>query len=69
MISVNMLAASIVVLEFLARIHLYRAEETLDVETIRMDLINMRVIIQEETAACTIFEKYLGIANNNPLMN
>lgn len=68
-ISVNMLAASIVVLEFLARIHLYRAEETLDVETIRMDLINMRVIMQEETAACTIFEKYLGIANNNPLMN
>lgn len=68
-ISVNMLAASMVVLEFLSRIHQYRADEMLNVETIRMELINMRVIMQEETAICAIFEKYLGIGNNNPLMD
>lgn len=68
-ISVNMLAASVIVLEFLSRIHLYRAEEMLNVEAIRMELINMRVVMQEETAACAIFEKYLGVGNNNPLMD
>lgn len=68
-ISVNMLAASVVVLEFLSRIHMYRAEELLNVETIRMELVNMRVITEEETEACAIFEQYLGIGNDNLLMD
>lgn len=68
-ISVNMLAASMVVLEFLARIHQYREEDMLDVETIRMELTNMRAITQEKTAPCEVFKNYFGIGDKNPLMD
>ena len=67
-ISVNMLAASLVVLEFLARIHLYRDDESYEIETVRMDLTNMRVLLEKETESCPVFKKYFAIGDNNYLL-
>lgn len=68
-ISVNMLAASIVVLEFLARVHPYRVEELSGIEVVRMELTNMRVLIGESSKECSVFERYFGIGDENYLLN
>lgn len=67
-ISVNMLAASIVVLDFLSKIHQYRSEEICDVETVRMDLVNLRVLTDDCSESCSIFNKFLGKGNENSLL-
>lgn len=67
-ISVNMFAASIVVLDFLARIHQYRSEDICDIETVRVDLMNLRILIDDESEKCPIFEKFLGQGDDNHLL-
>lgn len=67
-ISVNMLAASIVVLDFLARVHQYRNEDMNSIETIRMDLTNLRVILDISSDNCSIFSRFLGQGDENHLL-
>lgn len=67
-ISVNMVAASIGVMEFLARVHSYRASDTYDKETFRMDLIDMRVVSEDNSKPCPIFKKKLGWGDTVPLI-
>lgn len=67
-ISVNMFAASFVVLDFLARIHQYRSEDTYEVETVRVDLTNLRMLLEDTSENCSVFERYLGQGNDNHLL-
>lgn len=67
-ISVNMLAASIAVLDFLARIHRYRSDDTYLVETTRVDLTNLRIILDNCSGRCPVFSKFLGKGDNNSLL-
>lgn len=67
-ISVNMLAASIVVLDFLARVHKYRSEDICSIETTRVDLTNLRIILDNCSDTCPIFSRFLGQGDANNLL-
>lgn len=68
-ISVNMVAASLGVMEFLSRIHGYRDNESYGKETFRIDLTDMRIIPEEKTQSCPIFRENVGKGDCRPLLD
>lgn len=67
-ISVNMLASSIAVLDFLERIHEYRNEDTCSIETIRIDLTGLRFLTDVNSTNCKTFSQFLGQGDKNRLL-
>ena len=67
-ISVNMLASSIAVLDFLERIHGYRNEDMCSIETIRIDLTGLRFLTDVNSTNCKTFYQFLGQGDKNRLL-
>jgi hypothetical protein len=67
-ISVNMLAASLAVNEFLARLHPYREEPNANYASVTFTLSSMELIIEPETGICNILKRKVGIGDTTPLL-
>lgn len=67
-ISVNMIASSMAVLEVLARIHPFREEDNSNYGIVFMDLMAPRLIGERPSKKCMIFEKYVGKGDVEPLL-
>lgn len=67
-ISVNMLAASLAVNEFLARIHPYREETNSAYASVAFSLASMELIPEEEENRCNILASSVGKGDVAPLL-
>jgi proteasome lid subunit RPN8/RPN11 len=67
-ISVNTLAASLAVNDFLARLHPYRKLENSDVASIEFSLGEVRLTVDEEMEPCNMMNMWLGYGDRNPLL-
>lgn len=67
-ISVNMLAASLAVNEFLARLHPYREEPNANYASVTFTLSSMELIIEPEAGFCHILKLKVGIGDTTPLL-
>lgn len=68
-ISVNMLAASIAVNEFLARVHPYRVAPNSDFAVRRISLSDHIAGVDEQDGEpCSVFSRYVGLGDQQPLL-
>jgi hypothetical protein len=67
-ISVNMLASSLAVNDFLARIHPYRNEPNIKTDQIEFDLCEMGFYPEAHQDICSIMSPYLGRGDCTPLL-
>lgn len=67
-ISVNMLASSLAVSEFLARLHPFREEPNGDYAAVAFSLSSMEIINDPETDACPILKNAVGRGDIEPLV-
>ncbi|MEN9557837.1 MAG: hypothetical protein RL141_206 [Candidatus Parcubacteria bacterium] len=67
-ISVNMLAASIAVNDFLARLHPYRKVPNSDIASIEFSLGDPRFTYDQEVESCTIMNQWVGHGDRKPLL-
>lgn len=68
-ISINMFFASLVVNEFLARIHPYRNQPNSHYATLDASLTEMRFYLEEESAICGVLEPHVGRGDVIPLLD
>jgi len=68
-ISVNMLAASLAVNEFLARIHPYREEPNSECASVCFSLASMELFPEPEEVVCNLTSTYIGMGDQIPLLN
>lgn len=68
-ITVNMFFASLVVNDFLARMHPYRNRPNAEFATIRGNLCEVLLISESETDDCTLLKKHLGRGDVDPLLD
>jgi hypothetical protein len=67
-ISVNMLASSLAVNDFLARLHPYRRRPNGEVASIEFSLGDVRMTSDEELEPCPVMGRYLGHGDRVPLL-
>jgi proteasome lid subunit RPN8/RPN11 len=67
-ISVNMLASSIAVNEFLARLHPYREDANANHAAVIFSLASMEIISEPETGVCPILARRIGHGDTEPLL-
>lgn len=67
-ISVNMLAASLAVNEFLARLHPYREEPNNEFAAVTFSLASMELICDPEKGICDLLVKNVGVGDTVPLL-
>ncbi len=68
-ISLNMLASSLAVNEFMARIHKYKFNENSEFDFYCFNLTQSRLVKQSYPDDCSIMKKYLGKGDIEPLIN
>src|SRR6185437_11537512 len=67
-ISVNMLAASLAVNEFLARLHPYREEPNAEFASVIFSLASMEIITDPDEGICEILGSKIGLGDTKPLL-
>ena len=67
-ISVNMLGASLAVLDFLARIHPYREKANTEIENIYVDLVQLRFPIDKPSFPDKVLQNCVGKGDTCPLI-
>lgn len=67
-ISVNMLAASLAVNEFLARLHPYREEPNAEFASVTFSLASMEIITDPDEGICEILGTKVGFGDRKPLL-
>jgi len=67
-ISVNMLAASLAVNEFLGRLHPFREEPNSNYASVIFSLSSMELITEREEGRCEILSKSVGAGDRTPLI-
>jgi hypothetical protein len=67
-ISVNMLAASLAVNEFLARLHPYREEPNSEFASVTFSLASMEIITDPDEGICNILGSKVGLGDTKPLL-
>lgn len=68
-ISVNTFAASLAVIDFLARLHPFRQEPNGNCAQIEFSLASTEFYKEEETGDCATISRYLGLGDTDPLLN
>ena len=68
-ISINMLLASIVVNDFLSRLHPYRNLDDGEYAYIGMNLSEMQIIAEPESEPCSLLERHLGRGDIQPYLD
>lgn len=68
-ISVNMLAASLAVNEFLARLHPYREEANATFASVTFSLASMEIFDDPDEGICEIFGNKVGLGDKTPLLD
>jgi len=67
-ISVNTLAASVAVNDFLARLHPYRKLKNSEIASIEFSLGELRFTTDEEMETCDIMKSCVGYGDKKPLL-
>lgn len=67
-ISINMLAASLMVHEFLARIHPYREESNAAHASVEFSLASMEMFSDPEEGKCDLISSFVGLGDQTPLL-
>ncbi|MGK7346058.1 MAG: ThiF family adenylyltransferase [Candidatus Nitrospinota bacterium M3_3B_026] len=67
-ISVNMFGASLVVNDFLARIHPYREEPNKEYANITFSLASMELFYESEGVPCSLIAESIGIGDTEPFL-
>lgn len=67
-ISVNMLAASLAVNEFLARLHPFREESNATFASVIFSLASMEIITDPDEGICGILGAKVGLGDTKPLL-
>jgi ThiF family/Prokaryotic homologs of the JAB domain len=67
-ISINMLASSLAVNDFLARLHRYRRMPNEDVASIEFSLGDMKLTLDEEIEPCPVIAPWAGHGDRRPLL-
>lgn len=68
-ISVNMLAASLAMNEFLARLHPYREEPNSEFASVEFSLASMEIFTDPDTGFCDVLSAKIGFGDVTPLLS